>query len=274
MSATHQKFNKPFTSSTPDDHRASIWIATPLSLRFVSLGVATRVYVRFKAFGTDDYVMLAACVLGLAQYCTVMGGLEAGLGESTKDLSAETVTLVGRVPRWTATATIDGVTDLCTFVAFGVFIWSLQSRRKVKITVTALLAFRLGCIVSSAIHAKYVAAYVHTSTTTHKGLAVVGALVWQQLSLSYSFLSALLIALKSFIQSFDTGYGSGENETFKQSLRSRSRNGGSTPASQDSNHSPKAQQVATGCIRWAPATTTSSKKADKSGVRCAVMRRT
>ena len=97
MSATHQKFNKPFTSSTPDDHRASIWIATPLSLRFVSLGVATRVYVRFKAFGTDDYVMLAAFVLGLAQYCTVMGGLEAGLGKSTKDLSAETVTFIGWV---------------------------------------------------------------------------------------------------------------------------------------------------------------------------------
>ena len=97
MSSSVQHLNKPFASTTPDDHRAAVWVATLLCLSLVVLGVMTRVYVRFKAFGVDDYVMLGAFIVGLAQFCTVIGGLLNGLGEATSELGREKTALAGQV---------------------------------------------------------------------------------------------------------------------------------------------------------------------------------
>ena len=89
--------SKPFASQTADDHRAPIWVATLLCLTFVVLGVTTRVYVRFKAFGVDDWVIIGAFGVALVQFITVMVGLVNGLGETSDKLSSDKVALAGQV---------------------------------------------------------------------------------------------------------------------------------------------------------------------------------
>ena len=134
-----------------------------------------------------------------------------------------------QTPRWIAVTAIDGVTEIALFVAFCAFISALQMQRIMKVTVVGLFAFRLGCIAFSGVHAKYIASYVSENGSTNGGLAVVGPLVWQQLATGYSLLSAILMALKSFLQSFDVGSGWGENATYKQSSAHASSNGRNTP---------------------------------------------
>lgn len=89
--------NKPFAASSPDDHRASVWVASFLCLTFVALGVGTRTWIRIRVFGIDDYVVLAAFVVALAQFCTVFGGLSTGLGKATDELSSKKAELAGQV---------------------------------------------------------------------------------------------------------------------------------------------------------------------------------
>ena len=89
--------NKPFAATSPNDHRAPVWVASFLCLAFVLLGVGTRVWVRFKMFGIDDYLVLVAFAVGLAQFCTVFGGLSIGLGKSTSELSSQTTAIAGQV---------------------------------------------------------------------------------------------------------------------------------------------------------------------------------
>ncbi|KAK5165157.1 uncharacterized protein LTR77_009255 [Saxophila tyrrhenica] len=129
-----------------------------------------------------------------------------------------------QTPRWIAIATIDSTLEVAVFIAFTIFISTLQLQPKLKITVTLLLAFRLGCIAFAALHAHHIAAFDTRSNTQDSGLAVVGSVVWQQLNLGYSLLSALLIALKSFLASFETNHGWGEHETFKATSAGQSGN--------------------------------------------------
>jgi hypothetical protein len=85
------------------------------------------------------------------------------------------------------------------------------------------------------VHAHYISLSTTPPSTYHEpsapnasdiGLKVVGAIVWQQLHMGYALLSALLIALKSFLASFDINGGWGNNDTYKDSSLSRSRNAG------------------------------------------------
>lgn len=89
---------------------------------------------------------------------------------------------------------------------------------QLKITVATLLAFRLGCIAFVSLHARYISSYTSSSNS---GLGVVGAIVWQQLAMAYTMIAALLIALKGFLQSFDTG--SGNTKTYGADSRSGGR---------------------------------------------------
>jgi hypothetical protein len=48
-----------------------------------------------------------------------------------------------QVWRWVAVSVVDGVTELCILGTFCSIIWSLQMRRKLKITLTVLLGLRI-----------------------------------------------------------------------------------------------------------------------------------
>lgn len=95
--ATNSTYSPPLARLTPDDHRAPLWVATLLCLVFVLLGVITRVYVRFKSLGIDDYIIFGAFVVGLAQFMAIIAGLERGLGESGNVLPEEKLQSMGQV---------------------------------------------------------------------------------------------------------------------------------------------------------------------------------
>lgn len=56
----------------------------------------------------------------------------------------------------------------------------------------------------AALHLHYVGSYVNVSNTS---LAIVPAVVWQQIELCWSLMSASIPNLKSFMRSFSTGLG-------------------------------------------------------------------
>ena len=72
----------------------------------------------------------------------------------------------------------------------------------------------------AGVHAHYITVY---TTSFDPGIGVANALVWQQLAMCYSLLSALMIALKGFLQSFDVAMG--VDRTYAQN--SATRDGGS-----------------------------------------------
>lgn len=69
-------------------------------------------------------------------------------------------------------------------------------------------------------HAHYIRVYLASSDP---GIDVIAPIVWQQLDLCYALLSAILIALKAFLQTFDTSMGT--DRTFAQ--ESKLHSGGS-----------------------------------------------
>lgn len=96
-SGTPPGYSQPFAASTANDHRAPAWVATLLCLSIVAVGVLTRTYVRFKAMGVDDWLMIAAYVVYLAETATMAAGLKHGLGVSTSGLSAADTSSAGSV---------------------------------------------------------------------------------------------------------------------------------------------------------------------------------
>lgn len=97
MATTNSTYSPPLARLTPDDHRAPLWVATLICLTFVVLGVITRSYVRFKALGIDDFIIFGGFLFGLAEFMTIIAGLERGLGQSEKVLSDEKVGSMGQV---------------------------------------------------------------------------------------------------------------------------------------------------------------------------------
>lgn len=54
-----------FSPITPDDHAGSVWIATLLCLVYSVVTLALRGHLRWKMYGVDDYLALAATVKSL-----------------------------------------------------------------------------------------------------------------------------------------------------------------------------------------------------------------
>ena len=90
-------FSKPLATQSADNHSAPLWVVTILCLIITTIGVATRLFVRFKALGVDDYVILAGALVGVAQFATIIDGLLQGLARSTDSLSEESASLAGNV---------------------------------------------------------------------------------------------------------------------------------------------------------------------------------
>lgn len=51
-----------FARVTPDNHAGSLWIAALLCLVYAVMTLALRAHLRWKMFGMDDYLAVAATV--------------------------------------------------------------------------------------------------------------------------------------------------------------------------------------------------------------------
>lgn len=80
----------------------------------------------------------------------------------------------------------------------------LQMQAYIKVTVVAAFAFRIPCIVLSALHG--VAIHRFLIADDH-GLAVANRLLWQQVVLGYALVSSTIPTLKSFVRGYNKAIG-------------------------------------------------------------------
>lgn len=87
----------PLARITPQDQRGVLWIIATICLAFVYLTFAARAFVRWQRFQPDDYAILAACVLVLAQTSVSYAAVGLGLGHSGLTVDEDDIQTVWRV---------------------------------------------------------------------------------------------------------------------------------------------------------------------------------
>ncbi|KAK5057811.1 hypothetical protein LTR84_011812 [Exophiala bonariae] len=76
-----------FARVTPDNHAGSLWIASLLCLVYSIMTLALRAHLRWKMFGMDDYLAVAAVIFHVGEVAATIVGLDHGLGQSEELLS-------------------------------------------------------------------------------------------------------------------------------------------------------------------------------------------
>lgn len=89
--------NEPFAHQTENDHAAALWVAAILCGIFTLIGMLTRAYVRYKAVGIDDWVILGGSIFAITQYALIFAGLSRGLGKATDTVDEQTTSIGGQV---------------------------------------------------------------------------------------------------------------------------------------------------------------------------------
>ncbi|KAJ9630758.1 hypothetical protein H2203_001282 [Taxawa tesnikishii (nom. ined.)] len=86
-----------FAPVTATDHAGLLYVAVILSLAFSVLTLATRVHIKRRIFGSDDWLVAGATVAALAQYTALLVGLNDGsLGRAVQLLSSSQKVKAGR----------------------------------------------------------------------------------------------------------------------------------------------------------------------------------
>jgi hypothetical protein len=92
-----------------------------------------------------------------------------------------------------------------TYVALSVaLVVPLQMKAYIKFTVVAAFAFRIPCVVLSALHGVSIHRFI---TAEDHGLSIANRLLWQQVVIGYSLVSATIPTLKSFIRGYNKALG-------------------------------------------------------------------
>jgi hypothetical protein len=95
-------------------------------------------------------------------------------------------------------------TELLTLALIFQLVWSVNIGHSRRWQVVAAFSFRLSLIGISAVHVAYANRF---PVAEEPQLAVTEALMWQQIMVSWSLLSATSPNLKSFMSSFNIGWG-------------------------------------------------------------------
>ncbi|UZP32314.1 hypothetical protein NXS19_000130 [Fusarium pseudograminearum] len=106
--------------------------------------------------------------------------------------------------RWLSIASLDIVTELLTLALIVQLVWSVNIGHSRKWQVVAAFSFRLPLIGLSGVHVAYANKF---PLSDEPQFAVTKALLWQQIMVSWSLLSATSPNLKSFMSSFNIGWG-------------------------------------------------------------------
>ncbi|CEI63703.1 unnamed protein product [Fusarium venenatum] len=106
--------------------------------------------------------------------------------------------------RWLSIASLDIVTELLTLALIVQLVWSVNIGHSRKWQVVAAFSFRLPLIALTAVHVAYANKY---PLADEPQFAVTKTLMWQQIMVSWSLLSATSPNLKSFMSSFNIGWG-------------------------------------------------------------------
>ncbi|TID26479.1 hypothetical protein E6O75_ATG00972 [Venturia nashicola] len=87
----------PGLAPITDTNKAGIlWIASLLSGIYAILAILVRWYQKRKCFGIDDWICLAATIVGMGSFVAIYIALSQGLGKSTDLLSAAALQDIGK----------------------------------------------------------------------------------------------------------------------------------------------------------------------------------
>ncbi|OAL53498.1 hypothetical protein IQ07DRAFT_628764 [Pyrenochaeta sp. DS3sAY3a] len=109
-----------------------------------------------------------------------------------------------RLSRWRIITAFDIFIEVLLVLLPVAFIWPIQLKRYIKLQVAVAFGFRLPVIAFAAVHLHFVSKY---SSSTNVSRTIIPALIYQQYELSWSLLSATIPTLKSFMRSFNSGFG-------------------------------------------------------------------
>ncbi|KAF2026158.1 hypothetical protein EK21DRAFT_12166, partial [Setomelanomma holmii] len=109
-----------------------------------------------------------------------------------------------KLTRWRVIAAFDMVTELLLVALPVIFIWPIQMKRYIKLQVAVAFGFRIPVIGFAALNLQYISRYVDSDNVSYH---IIPALVCQQYELFWSLLSATIPTLKSFMRSFNSGFG-------------------------------------------------------------------
>jgi hypothetical protein len=84
-----------FAEITSTDRAGVVWVASILSLLYSLSTLVARFFVKYHTLGYDDWLILAATVVALAQYIAVFVSLNQGLGISSLIQSEDAVRDLG-----------------------------------------------------------------------------------------------------------------------------------------------------------------------------------
>ncbi|PSN70771.1 hypothetical protein BS50DRAFT_517405 [Corynespora cassiicola Philippines] len=139
--------------------------------------------------------------------------------------------------RWRIIAFTDIFIEIMLISLPVIFIWRIQMKRYIKLQVVVAFGFRLPVIAFAVAHLHNVATYLKGGS---KSKGMIAVLVYQQFELFWALMSATIPTLKTFMRSFNSGfgmeidldgygYGTSGNETYQMnSLRSKQASGNST----------------------------------------------
>ncbi|KAJ9669586.1 hypothetical protein H2201_000453 [Coniosporium apollinis] len=117
---------------------------------------------------------------------------------------ASIITCPGYAARWKAVVALDVATELLFVILPIYLVWGLQMSRNLKLRVVLAFAFRIPVAAFALAFLNAVDTYRDHENT---GVAYSAVIIWHQVELGYSLIAATIPCLKSFIKSFDTGFG-------------------------------------------------------------------
>ncbi|KAH8811109.1 hypothetical protein F5884DRAFT_265992 [Xylogone sp. PMI_703] len=108
----------------------------------------------------------------------------------------------GQALRLRVVLILDMVTEGIIFGLPVVFIYTFEIADSYKLLVIAAFASRLPLLAFSTMYLLSWTSYIATNST---GTAIVPAIIWQEIFIGYSLMSATIPCLKSFVEDFRTG---------------------------------------------------------------------
>ncbi|KAF2261346.1 hypothetical protein CC78DRAFT_521904 [Lojkania enalia] len=164
----------------------------------------------------------------------------------------------GQIMRWSIVTGLDVITEVVALILPPYLVWQLQMKSTYKLRVIAAFCFRAGTIVFSVI---YLNSWVHYSNGAPSPFNILPVLIWQQVLLAWSLISATIPNLKAFLQSLSTNWGIdwgytthayGTNGTFELSEIKRSTH----TASRTESEAPYAAEARTNGTKFKTEVTT------------------
>ncbi|RMZ77721.1 hypothetical protein DV738_g4218, partial [Chaetothyriales sp. CBS 135597] len=209
MAATSAEEGHRFSPHTPNDHAGAIWIVTILCFIYAAITVLTRAHIRRQTHALDDYLIVAATILHLAEMVAVIVGLKAGVGRTLGLLSHDDVSRSSlQQLRWQIITATDIATEGALVLLTILIAMPVQLAPFLKFQVILAFLFRLPLVAISVLRLYYVRQYTKSS---NPGLSQEPILIIQQIYLCWSIISATIPNLQAFVRSFGSGFGIGIN---------------------------------------------------------------